>query len=260
MNTQKHPRRPQHKARFDLESLDNRIVPSAVHVAGGTAAGVSAAQNHEQHLVHLALKRAGVMARHEHGHAGQHQAAVSAVHAPTTVSITSLSKGRSSSLASSRGSAVHHAVGIRILNDPMPASPGSPVIVQQPAPTPTVSPGPGPVPISPGPLPANVAQPLQTIYSEYAAYVNAGGTGTFTSSLAKAVVMSGTNVGVQFHWNGTDDFSAFVARLQSDGVQVIDSSATFGLVEGMLPIAQLPTVAGLPQTLSLTPMYIPMHG
>jgi hypothetical protein len=258
MNTQKRERKAQHKAGFDLESLEDRIVPSAVHVAAGAVAGVSAAQSHEQHLAQLAMKHAGTMARHEHHHAGHQQAAGSAIHAPVTVGITQLSHRKASSRAASRGSASLHPVGIKMLNDPRPVSPGSPVIVQQPAPTPTVSPGPTPAPISPSQVPANVAQPLHTIYAEYAAYVDAGGTGTFTSSLAKVVVMNGTNVGVQFHWNGTGDFSAFIAGLQSDGVQVIDSSSTFGLVEGMLPMSQLPTVAVLPQTLSLTPMYIPM--
>jgi hypothetical protein len=260
MNTQKRERKAQHTAGFDLESLDDRIVPSGVHMAAGTVAGVSAAQSHQQHLAQLAMKHAGTMARHEHHPAGHQQVAVSAIHAPLTVGITRMSHGKASSRAASRASASLHPVGIRKLNDPIPVSPGSPVIVQQPAATPTVSPGPTPVPISPGQVPANVAQPLHTIYAEYAAYVNAGGSGTFTSSLAKVVVMNGTNVGVQFHWNGTGDFSAFVANLQSHGVQVIDSSSTFGLVEGMLPMSQLPTVAGLPQTLSLTPMYIPMHG
>jgi hypothetical protein len=100
-----------------------------------------------------------------------------------------------------------------------------------------------------------VSQTLQTIYAEYQAYLSAGGKGPFTSSQALFVVINGTNIGVQVHSNNPGDLSAMIAQLQSDGMQVIDSSLTYGIVEGMLPIAQLPTVAGLPQTTIITPMY-----
>ena len=43
-------------------------------------------------------------------------------------------------------------------------------------------------------------------------------------------------------------------ELQTDGMQILDSDATYGLIDGKLPIAQLPTIAQLPQTLSVTPM------
>jgi hypothetical protein len=119
---------------------------------------------------------------------------------------------------------------------------------------PAASPGQSPAQ-SPTPPPPNLAQPLQSLYQEYETFQATGG--TFAPPEASYLVLNGTSVGIQVHFSGTD-FAAFMAALQSDGLQIIDSDPTFGIVEGMLPIAQLPTVAQIPQTLSITPMYKPM--
>ena len=44
------------------------------------------------------------------------------------------------------------------------------------------------------------------------------------------------------------DFNQFIAKLSSLGMQVTDTSSDFGIVEGYVPVAELPTVARLPQT------------
>jgi hypothetical protein len=49
-----------------------------------------------------------------------------------------------------------------------------------------------------------------------------------------------------------------ITELQSDGKQILESDTTYGIIEGMLPIAQLPTIAQLPQTLSVVPMFKPI--
>jgi hypothetical protein len=108
-----------------------------------------------------------------------------------------------------------------------------------------------------GPL-AKAGQDLITIYQEYVQYENNGGTGAFVSSMSGVIVIKGTNVGVDLHWNGTGDFNGYVTSLQNLGMQIQATDPTSGIVEGMLPIAQLPTVAGLSQTKSLSPMYIPI--
>jgi hypothetical protein len=218
------PRTPR-KAKFHLEYLDDRIVPSAMQVAAGGGAGAVAAvavaphqekhlavleAKHEQAVIRLARLEARRLAHHHHA------SAVSSQPRPT------------------------------LRPTPLPANPVN------------TAPMPATTPVSPSPLPPDVSQTLQTIYAEYEAYVSAGSKGPFTPSQSLFVVINGTDVGIQVHSNNPGDLSAFVAQLQSDGMQVIDSSVKYGIVEGMLPIAQLPAVAGLPQTMIITPMYKPI--
>ncbi len=117
---------------------------------------------------------------------------------------------------------------------------------------------PTPNPNASGMLPANVGAPLQSLYAQYETYESSGGHGPFSPTGANLLVINGTDVGIQVKDTSTGDFPTLIAELQGDGMQILDSSSTYGLVEGMLPIAQLPTVAQLPQTLSITPMFNPI--
>jgi len=103
-----------------------------------------------------------------------------------------------------------------------------------------------------GPL-AKAGQDLIKIYDEFQ---QQGGSASFTSSESGTVVIEGSNVGVDINMSG-GDFAGFVSQLKSLGMQVQSMSAADGVVEGLLPISQLPTVAQNSQTLSLSPMYIP---
>jgi len=246
MNALQRNRRTQRTAKFSLESLDDRIVPSAMHATVGAGAGAVAA--------------ASVVHRHGH-HAVQHavqqhaNATASAMHAPATVSVLSLSHPHSSAKT---GTGVAPSFVQPSHASFLPTTPGMTIPIQ-PVTPPSSSPSPSPtIPTSPGPLPANVGQALQTIYQDYQTFQSAGGTGTFTSSQANVVVINGTSVGVQIHANGTGDFNALIAQLKSQGMQITASDATYGIVEGMLPITHLPSVAADPQTLSITPMYKPI--
>ncbi len=49
-------------------------------------------------------------------------------------------------------------------------------------------------------------------------------------------------------WPG--NFSQFLTQLTDAGMQITDSSAAYDLVEGYVPINELPTIAELPQTWS----------
>ena len=51
------------------------------------------------------------------------------------------------------------------------------------------------------------------------------------------------------------DFSGFETSLTNLGMQIVDSSQTYGLVDGWLPINELPAAAELPQTRSGQPDY-----
>ena len=102
--------------------------------------------------------------------------------------------------------------------------------------------------------PSDAAQVLAGIYSAYEADPTHFSGDTLTVSGARLVVIDGTNVGIQVHDGQlAGDFSTLLTELQTAGMQVTISDATYGLVVGMLPIAQLPVVAALPQTPSVAP-------
>ncbi len=100
-------------------------------------------------------------------------------------------------------------------------------------------------------LPPNVAQVLAGIYSVYEADPTNFSVDGLSVSGASLVVIDGTNVGIQVHDRNPGDFSTLLTELQNAGMQVTISDATYGLVVGMLPIAQLPVVAALPPSLDV---------
>jgi len=102
-------------------------------------------------------------------------------------------------------------------------------------------------------LPPNVSGALNAIYQQS----NQGSDVPVISTGPGSIVIDGTNVGVSVHGNGQGSFSDFVGSLQNLGMQVNASSDVTWTVTGMLPIAQLPTAAQMPQTRSITPMYRP---
>jgi hypothetical protein len=102
-----------------------------------------------------------------------------------------------------------------------------------------------------GPM-AKAGQQLITLYEEF---VQGGGTGTFNSSLSSVLEISGTNVGVDIQ-STPGAFPNLVTELTSLGMQIQSSSASYDTVVGFLPIAQLPTAAQLPQTLSISPITV----
>jgi hypothetical protein len=108
-----------------------------------------------------------------------------------------------------------------------------------------------------GTLPANVSVQLQSLYSQYETYANSGG-GTFSPTGVNLLVINGTNVGIQVKDSNTGDSNTLTTELLSDGMQILVSDPTYGIVEGMIPIAQLPTVAQVPQSVSITPMLNPI--
>jgi hypothetical protein len=108
-------------------------------------------------------------------------------------------------------------------------------------------------PVSANPLPANVSTLFDTIYSEYE-------NGTLPSPTVQPgqVEIQGSSVGVQFQTSNSSDFATMLADAESLGLQVTDSSAAYGIVDGYLPIAELPAAAQLPGSPSLTPLLYPL--
>ncbi len=59
------------------------------------------------------------------------------------------------------------------------------------------------------------------------------------------VEIQGSDVGVQIQISNASDFNTMMADAEGLGLQVTDSSAAYGIVEGYLPIAELPSAAEL---------------
>jgi hypothetical protein len=91
-------------------------------------------------------------------------------------------------------------------------------------------------------LSANVAAALQSLYQEYESQ---GGGNNFTPGQPsdKLLEISGTSVGVDLKVGSGADFNTVLSQLQADGLKVSSSSPTYDLIEGMLPIGELPAAA-----------------
>jgi hypothetical protein len=100
-------------------------------------------------------------------------------------------------------------------------------------------------------LPPNVSVQLATVYEEFE-------NGDLTSSTAPGQVeIQGTNVGVDIHAGNATDFNTMVAALESLGLEVTASSNTDDVVEGYLPIAQLPAAAAVAGSPAIGPILNP---
>ena len=268
LNTLRRDRRTRRQASFNLETLDDRLVLSAA--AAGAVAGVHEHRlevkiaRHEARLDRLEARHEAKLATKE----AKQEAMISQLQA-RPASLTAGDHqllGDGAGIGIRIGSAIDRRVGVGVdlLHDGDPhgrhddqRQPESEQLRPRPTPSPRTSTGTGTgtgtgsSTTSPGPLSANVAAALQSLYQEYE---NAGGGSTFTPSQPSdnQLQISGTSVGVNLKMGSAGDFSTFLSQLQSDGLQVSSSSATYGLVDGMLPIGDLPTIAQV--AASVTPM------
>jgi hypothetical protein len=103
-----------------------------------------------------------------------------------------------------------------------------------------------------------VSAALQSLYQEYESQ---GGGSHFTPNQPsdKLLQISGTSVAVQLRMASPGDFHAFVSAVQADGMQVSSSSANYGVVVGMLPIAELPAVAQVAASVTPAPPPVLNH-
>ena len=102
-----------------------------------------------------------------------------------------------------------------------------------------------------------MAVTLDVIYDAYEADGSDFPTNLPATNGANRVVIQGTSVGIQVQDSNPANFNTLLSNLQSAGMQITDSSAQNGLVVGLLPIAQLPTVAALSDAPSVTPQFEP---
>jgi hypothetical protein len=110
---------------------------------------------------------------------------------------------------------------------------------------------------SPVGLPPNVSQTLAVIYNAFEQNPSGFPANVPATDGANMVQIQGSNVGIQVHDSNPAEFATLLTDLQNAGMQVTISSAQYGTVVGMLPISQLPAVAGLPEVTSVTPVFQP---
>jgi len=275
-------RHRQPKASLVLETLDDRIVPSAVgmtpatHAAVAVHSSVHATATHH-HTVHAKVHHKVV---HHHHHAQftlSPQPAFSATTANTGASISHAANGGTSNASptsttrlvlqsasphvatttASTSNSTTAAATAATTASPAPTSAASPTVTPAVVPstsTNTTGTGTGTDigDIKNGPL-AKAGQDLATLYKDF---TSQGSSATFTSSETALVVVQGTKVKIDAH-SAIGDVNAYAATLTGLGMQVESIDATSGTVEGFLPIAQLPSAAQNAQTLSLSPVYHP---
>jgi hypothetical protein len=71
------------------------------------------------------------------------------------------------------------------------------------------------------------------------------------------VEIQGINVGIQIHSSDSTDFASMVANAENLGLQVTIESDSFDIVVGFLPTADLPAIAQLSGSPSITPVFTP---
>ncbi len=93
----------------------------------------------------------------------------------------------------------------------------------------------------------NASQDLNQIYN---AFVHAGGSAAGLSTQFPFDEFQGNSVGVAVKVRG--NFNTALAQLKALGMSVNAMSAVNGLIEGFAPIAQLPTIASMSQSVAST--------
>jgi len=254
LTTRKHDQRTRRQALFILESLDDRLVLSAG--AGGAAAAEAAGaigshaalveQRHEARIARHEAKLERIHARHEARL--ERMAARHAAMMPMAGPVMPTIVGPAASTSSAPTAAP--AASTTMTPAATPSTPGSSGNINPIVPTTTPTPSPAPQ-SSPGPLPANVAAALQSLYTEFE---NAGGD-TFVPNqpIDQALQISGNSVEVSLKIGPGTDFNTALSQLQADGMQVSSSSATYALIDGMLPISELPAAAQIASSVNPVP-------
>jgi hypothetical protein len=260
MNALSCKQRRQRNSQPILESLDSRIVLSTIHPTIGAEgrAGVAIMQLQKRHekLVELRIERQEKaierqelrLARLEARFLAHHPAFVAATtgvqvstSAPVTVSLNNFGTSTVSAPTVSSTPTSNSSTLMFSSSGALPSSTGA---------TATGS--------TSQPLPSNVSVTLDAVYAAFQQDASDFPANLPTTNEANLVVIQGDNVGIEVHDGNPSDFYTLVTELQNAGMQITSSSATYGVVVGMLPIAELPNVAALPQTTSMGALMQPV--
>jgi hypothetical protein len=292
MNLHQSQKRRTRSVKLDVESLDARIVPATIHPSIAAAAGVTgapAATNTDLPDTDSATASAHIQARREKLLARriekQDRAMERAENRLARQDARSLARHPRAATVASHAIVSPSATGppaaVTVSADNLrAATSSSPInVVKTPSANSVTAPSANSTMASSGnstgttgvtqsgtttgsqtvsSLPPNAAQTLSVIYSEFEQDPTGFSGPTTSANGANLVVIQGDNVGIQVHDGNPADFNTLVTELQSMGMQITTSDATYGTVVGMLPIAQLPAVATLSQTPSVTPLMQPI--
>jgi hypothetical protein len=139
---------------------------------------------------------------------------------------------------------------------PIPSAAPTAPVPTPPAPT-------APIPTTPGMIASFEAAvnlkggpELGAVYQEFVNYEQAGGTGTFSSPQASQIEISGMSVGVDVRTSAAN-FTAMLDEMEQLGMDVTATVPQVGVIEGFLPIAQLPAVAASTGLAGMNPVYKP---
>lgn len=252
LTTLRHDRRTRRQVNFNLEALDDRLLLSAA-VAGAVAdtAGSKSAFIEHRHEVQAARHQATL-----HRMEARHEAKLDRIEAkfakaahpwPPALVTTTIIGGSTSASAKAAAASSTGAT-------PATSATSAPILTTATS-TGSSSSDSGSGSNSSGTLPSHVAAVLQSMYQEYESQ---GGSSSFTPGQPsdKLLQISGTSVEVSLKIASGSNFDTALSQLQSDGMQVSSSSSTYALIEGMLPIAELPAAAQI--AASVTPVSPPM--
>ncbi len=273
MFTNRRNQRNRREALLTLESLDERLVLSATAAAAIGPHTAAVEQGHEAMIARDEAKLARVEVRHEAQAArveARHEArlarvesrhaarlarmALPAVAAPM-IPATMTPAATTSTSASAAASTPASPVGMTTTTTTTPATtmyattntPASTAASSSSSTSFSTTASTGS-----STLPSNVDANLQSLYSEYE---SAGGGTDFKPSQAsdKLLQISGTSVAVSLKINSPSSFSSAMSTLKAAGMQVTASSSTYGLIDGMLPIAKLPAAASVASSVNASP-------
>jgi hypothetical protein len=99
---------------------------------------------------------------------------------------------------------------------------------------------------------------LGTIYSEFVNYYEAGSQGSFLSAQSNLAQIAGTSVEIDVRF-GQGNFVANGTQMQELGMDITAGVPSIGLIEGFMPISQLPIVAADNYVSSLAPVLKPVQ-
>jgi hypothetical protein len=262
-----------HKAH--LEYLDNRIVPSTLQLnlmpaeVATVHASVQSAQHHEEsataesrieirrenRMAEIAERREKALERREaraERIAARHQFSPAVVpESPArelAAAISTTGVGASGSGQSTGGSPPSgSSTGPGGISSPTMPVTTTPITTAPVSTTPVTT-----SPTSPSlPLPANASTLLAPVYQEFQ-------NGDLpTTNEPGQVEIQGNNVGIQIYSSDPTDFAFMVANAEDLGLQVTIESDSFDIVVGFLPIANLPAIAQLSGSPSITPVLTP---
>jgi hypothetical protein len=106
-----------------------------------------------------------------------------------------------------------------------------------------------------GPL-AKGGEDLMRLYQQYAGWKAAGAAGIFYSPQSDLLYIDGSSVGVSVRAAG--DIHAFLKSIDAVGFRSIAVNTDYQVVDGFLPIDQLPACAQWPSVINLRPIYRPV--